>query len=256
MPGSTGPLAFPNDSAGSAPERDVALDPAEFAGALDAELVRALAHLGEISAGAPREDAKVGDLLVAALKDELEAAEIAAIWMAAESDLELKLGLARQVGDEARHFRLLSDRLRQIGIDPDGLDPRGRGYSHTFRYLKGLQTPAERLAANATREALTRMRNARVATLFASRGDEESARLYREVIGPDEAWHLDFARRMLPRYALTVEDQERARLAMARTLQLADDQPEGARAKAGPVEHAAAGRPTTPGSAPAGGSAA
>jgi len=225
-----GPSASPLDPEGSL-SRGAALPPEEFAQAFDAELVRALAHVDHPDLVVTREDTQIRDLLVAGLKDELEASEIAAVWMAAEMDLELKLGLARQVGDEARHYRLLADRLRQLGIEPDGLDPRSRGYSHTFRYLKGLQTAAERLAANAAREGLARLRNALVAGFCAARGDEETARLYRDVIGPDEAWHLDFARRMVGRYALTAEDQERARLAMARTLQLVDDASEGARPK-------------------------
>jgi len=235
MLSSHGPLASPLEPEGSAPTRGVAMDPDEFAAKLDAELVRALAHAGEQALAATPGEASIADLLVAALKEEIEAAEIAAIWMTAESDVALKLGLAKQVGDEARHYRLIADRLRQLGVEPDGIDPKARGYSHTFRFLKGLQTPSERLAAGAAREGITRMRNAILAEHCASRNDEETARLYREVIGPDEAWHLDFVRRMLPRYALTAEDQERARRAMARTLQLADDQSEAARAKVGGV---------------------
>jgi len=227
-----GPPESALDPEGSA-ARGTALPPAEFAEAFNDELVRALAHVGHPDLVATREDTQIQDLLFAGLKDEIEASEIAAVWMVAEVDLELKLGLARQVGDEARHYRLLADRLRQLGVEPGGVDPRARGYSHTFRYLKGLQTAAERLAANAAREGLARLRNALVASFCDARGDGETARLYRDVIGPDEAWHLDFARRMVARYALTAEDQERARHAMVRTLQLVDDLPEGARAKGG-----------------------
>ncbi len=226
-----GPLARPLEPEGSAPTRGVAMDPAEFAAQLDAELVRALAHAGEQALAAGPGEVTTADLLVGALKEELEAAEIAAVWLTAESDVELKLGLARQVGDGARHYRLLADRLRQLGVEPDGLEPRLRGYSHTFRFLRGLQTPAERLGAGAALEGITRVRNAILAEICASRRDDETARLYREVIGPDEAWHLDFVRRMLPRYALTADDQDRARRAVARTLQLANDQAEAARSK-------------------------
>ena len=58
--------------------------------------------------------------------------------------------------------------------------------------------------------------------------------------------HLDFGRRMLPRYALTVGDQEAARRAMARTLQLAEEAIDSARAAKGtpaaPAEPAGNGR--------------
>jgi len=224
---------MPLDPEGSAPGRGAAMPPDEFAAGLEAELVRALAHVVRSDVAAPRDDARVSELLLAALRDELESAEIAAAWMTAETELELKLALARQVGDEARHYRLLADRLRQLGVDPDGVDPRARGYSHAYRYLKGLQTPAERLAANAARGGVARLRHAVAARLFEARGDEETARIYREIIGPDEAWHLEFAKRTIARYALTADDQERARHALARTLQLVDDRPEAVRTRGG-----------------------
>jgi uncharacterized ferritin-like protein (DUF455 family) len=164
----------------------------------------------------------------------MEASEEAAIWMAGEPDLELKLGLARQCGDEAKHFRLIADRLRELGADPLRAGPLTRGPSPMFRYLKTLTTPAERLAAGAfAREGLAMVRNAVFADYCESRGDLESARLYREVIGPDEAFHHEMGRRLLPRYAVTAEDQARARQAAARTLQLAGEIQEIARLKQG-----------------------
>jgi hypothetical protein len=59
------------------------------------------------------------------------------------------------------------------------------------------------------------------------------------VVGPDEVRHLDFCRRELPRYALTFEDQEAARRAVARTLQLAEEAADPSRtAKTAPVQPA------------------
>ncbi|HVP68485.1 MAG TPA: ferritin-like domain-containing protein [Anaeromyxobacteraceae bacterium] len=220
-----GPPAIPLDPEG-APGRGAAAPPDEFAAAFEAELVRALAHLLQPDPPVARDDEPIEELLVAALRDELEAAEVAASWMADETDLDLELGLARQVGDGARHYRLVADRLRQLGIEPDGIDPRARGHSHGYRYLKGLGTAAERLAANAVRGALARLRNALVARACEAHGDGETARLFREIVDADEAWHLDFARRMVARHAVTAEDQERARHALARTLKLAEARPE------------------------------
>src|SRR5262247_942754 len=42
-----------------------------------------------------------------ALKNELEASEIAAVWIPTTPEVEVKLSLARQVGDEAKHYRLI-----------------------------------------------------------------------------------------------------------------------------------------------------
>jgi len=216
------PLASPVDSGGSSHARGVALDPAGFVVEMDREFLRALGRLGEQARAALPPAMPVLEMLSTALRDEIEAAEVAALWMTDEPDLELKLGLALQVGDEASHFRLMADRIRELGGDPAS-DPRTRAHSPAFRYLRGLQTPAERLAAGIVREGVGRLRNALLAEVSEARGDAETARICREIIGPDEARHLDFGRRLLPRYALTVGDQEAARRAIARTLQLAEE---------------------------------
>lgn len=210
------------------------MEPGAFIEDLDRELSRALARIGEAAKAPPAAGLSVADLLAVALRNEMEAAEEAAIWMAGEPDLELKLGLARQCGDEAKHFRLIADRLRELGEDPFRAGPLARGPSPMFRYLKTLATPAERLAAGAfAREGLAVVRNGVFADYCESRGDVETARLYREVIGPDEAFHHELGRRLLPRYAVTAEDQARARRAAARTLQLAEEIQEIARLKQG-----------------------
>jgi hypothetical protein len=215
------PLAMAMDPEGAASPRGVALDPGAFVEELERELLRGLARLGEQSRAAGTDATTIPELLSAALREEIEAAEIAALWLTDEPDLDLRLGLARQVGDEARHFELLGERLRQLGTDPHA-DPRTRAHGPAFRYLKGLQTPAERLAAGLGREAAARLRNGLLAEVADARGDE--------------AAHLDFYRRELPRYALTAEDQDAARRAMARTIQLAEEATDPARiAKAAPA---------------------
>ena len=70
---------------------------------------------------------------------------------------------------------------------------------------------------------MARLRNALLAQVCEARGDIETARLCRDQVGPDEVRHLDFCRKELPRYALTAADQEAARRAVARTIQLAEE---------------------------------
>jgi len=211
------------------------LDPQAFLEEIQRELLRSLARLGEQSRAAIPESATVTDLLSMALRDEIEIAEIAAQWLTDEPDLDLRLGLARQVGDEARHFEMMCDRVRELGSDPTS-DPRTRAHSAIFRYLRGLQTPAERLAAGLAREGVARLRNALLAEVCMARGDDRTAHLCIEGVGADEMRHLDFCRRELLRYALTAEDQEAARRAMARTIQLAEEANDPSRsAKAPPA---------------------
>jgi 1,2-phenylacetyl-CoA epoxidase catalytic subunit len=210
------------------------MDPNAFVEELDQMMAEALARIGEAAKAPPGPNVTIPDLLVVALRNEIEAAEEAALWMTGEPDLNLKLGFARQCGDEAKHYRLVCERLRALGGDPTGIDPPAKGYSPMFRYLRTLESPAERLAAGAfTREGLAKVRNAVFADYCEAKGDLETAKLYREVIGPDEEFHHDFGRRMLLRYALTPEDQKRARRAAARTLQLAEELQEIARLKQG-----------------------
>ncbi|MCL6639790.1 MAG: ferritin-like domain-containing protein, partial [Candidatus Rokubacteria bacterium] len=79
-------------------------------------------------------DLTVVNLLKVALKNELEAIEIAARWLVTTPDVEVKLALARQVGDEAKHYRLIAERLRALGVDLRGFDPLGKGWGPLFGY--------------------------------------------------------------------------------------------------------------------------
>lgn len=232
------------DAEGGTAPRGTAVDPVAFVEELERDLLRGLARFGEQARAGVTEATSLVELLSSSLREEIESAEIAALWLTDEPDLDLRLGLARQVGDEARHFELLGNRLRELGTDPHA-DPRTRAHGPLYRYLKGLQTPAERLAAGLAREATSRLRNGLVAEVARARGDAETARVCGHGVHDDEIVHLDFYRRELPRYALTVADQDAARRALARTVQLAEEAVDPARiAKAAPPP-AAEPAPTT-----------
>jgi hypothetical protein len=204
-----------------------------FVRELESEIERALSRIGELSAeGEPEADLTVPKLLIIALKNELEASEEAALWMVTERDKQVKLALARQCGDEAKHYRLIEERLRAYGIDPDSIehDPP----SPMFDWLSSLETTVERVAAGPfAREALAKVRNRVFAEFCEARGDLETAKLYREVIDPDEHHHHELGRRLLLRFADTEEARGKARAAALRTLQLAEDLQETARMKRG-----------------------
>src|SRR5437867_12556410 len=55
-----------------------------------------------------------------ALKNELEASEIAAVSIPTTSEIEVKLAFARQVGDEAKHYKLIKHQLTKMRIDQAG----------------------------------------------------------------------------------------------------------------------------------------
>jgi len=210
------------------------MEPAAFLAALDAQVQAALAQLGERAVAAePAPEIGVPQLLAAALKKELEASEEAALWMTREDDIEVKLALARQCGDEAKHYRLIEQRLRALGVDPASLRPAD-GPSPMFRFLADLGTTVERVAAGQfTREALAQVHNQVFIDYCEARGDTETARLYRDVIQPDEAHHHALGRSLLARLAVSDEAQDRARRAAARTLEIAGEIQEMARLKKG-----------------------
>src|SRR5215216_1727270 len=207
----------------------------EFVAMLAEENRRALERLGELSrAGEAPDELTVDRLLRVALKNELEASEVAAIWMNTTSELDVKLAFARQVGDEAKHYRLISERLSQMGVDASKIDPREGGYSTLFEYLRALQSTVARVAAaQFTREAIALVRNQCFIEFCEARGDHETAALYRDRIQHDEQHHHELGRMLLARYATTVDEQNIAQQAARRTLELAEEVQEMARLKAG-----------------------
>jgi uncharacterized ferritin-like protein (DUF455 family) len=166
----------------------------------------------------------VVNLLKVALKNEIEATEIAARWLVTTDDLRVKLALARQVGDEARHFRLIADRLQALGFAATTFDPLAKGYGPLFHYLDGLQTTVERVAAGQfTREAIAIVKNRQFIEFCEAAGDGATAALYRDVIEPDERHHHELGRSLLGLLATTPEAQAGATRAARRTLELAEE---------------------------------
>jgi 1,2-phenylacetyl-CoA epoxidase catalytic subunit len=157
-----------------------------------------------------------------ALKNELEASEIAAVWIPTTPELDVKLSLARQVGDEAKHYRLIEEHLEKMGVDLKDFNPGAEGYGPMFQLLSGLKTTIERIgAAQFTRESLALKKNEQFIEFCEAAGDRATASLYRDQIQPDEQWHVHLGRSVLERYATTAESQAQARKAVEAVLDLA-----------------------------------
>jgi 1,2-phenylacetyl-CoA epoxidase catalytic subunit len=180
----------------------------------------------------------VVNLLKVALKNELEATELAARWLVSTGDVTVKLAFARQVGDEAKHYRLIVDRLRALGVDARTFDPLEKGYGPLFKYLDSLTATVERVAAGPfTREAIAVVKNRQFIEFCDRVGDAETATLYRDVIEPDEQYHHQLGRTLLRRLADTPEAQAAASRAARRTLELAEELQQAALVTAG-IHHA------------------
>jgi 1,2-phenylacetyl-CoA epoxidase catalytic subunit len=180
----------------------------------------------------------VTNLLKVALKNEIEATEIAARWLVGTSDVEVKMAFARQAGDEAKHYRMIADRLGELGFDARGFDPLAQGFGPLFNYLDSLETTVERVAAGQfTREAIAVVKNRQFIEFCDRAGDAMTATLYREIIEPDERFHHQLGRSLLLKLATTPEVQETARRAAVRTLTLAEEL-QGAALRTAGIHHA------------------
>ncbi len=198
----------------------------EFVASLSEEMDRLFARLGEIETLEAEADGRVDvvTLLQLALKSELEASELAGFWMPTTPEIDAKMVLALQCGDEMRHYDLISRRLRELGVDLAGFDPLAEGHSPLYQYLRGLRTTVERIAAGPfASEAIAQVRNAQFVAFCRAVGDDETARLYDEVIQPEELHHHLLGRAFLEQHATTPELQEATGAAVRNTLAIADE---------------------------------
>jgi hypothetical protein len=157
-----------------------------------------------------------------ALKNELEASELAALWIPSTPEVDVKLALARQAGDEAKHYRIIEQHLEGRGVDLSAFDPTAGGYGPMFSLLAAFPTTIERVAgAQFTRESLALKKNEQFIEFCMAVGDRETAEMYRDQIQRDEQWHVTLGRSVLEKYAVSAELQSRARRAVEAVLNLA-----------------------------------
>ena len=202
------------------------MDGKGYVSGLVAEMSTLFSRLGERETLEAESEGQVEvvTLLRLALASELEASELAAQWMPTTPEIDVKLLLAEQCGDEMKHYALICHRLEELGEPPEAGDAPAEGYSPLYHYLRGLRSTVERVAAGPfAREAIAEVRNDQFVRFCEAVGDEATARLYRETIGPEEVKHHQHARELLERLCTTPEAQELAGSAVRTTLAIADE---------------------------------
>ncbi len=203
------------------------MDAKTFVTQLLTEMDDLFSRLGEtetLEAEAGGKKVDVVNLLKLALKSEIEASELAGFWMTSTPEVEAKMILALQCGDEMKHYGMICDRLAEIGEDTSSFDPLAEGHSPLYQYLRGLRTTVERIAAGPfASEAIAKVRNAQFVSFCRSVGDDGTADLYDQTIQPEEAHHHELGRRYLEKHATTPEIQELASAAVRNTLAIADE---------------------------------
>ncbi len=159
-------------------------------------------------------------LLQIALANEISVSELAAVWIPSTPEVEVKIAFARQAGDEANHFQLVADRLTALGFDLAAFQlPADNAL---FTYLKALPSSIERIAAGLfTLESIAYGVNESFMAYCAARGDDETVRIYREYIQPDEQAHQRLGQALLAKYAVTPDQRAVARATVGKVLELA-----------------------------------
>jgi hypothetical protein len=177
-----------------------------------------LAKLDQQDGGSASAD--IRQLLQIALANEISISEIAAAWMPSTREIDVKLALAQQTGDEAQHFTLVERRLNAMGISTASfVPPQG---NPLFEYLRSLESTIERVAAGQfTLESIAYQVNEKFMNYCEAAAEHETAKLYQTRIQPDEVHHYHLGKTLLEKYAVTPELQEKAARAAAKTLEIA-----------------------------------
>lgn len=197
-----------------------------FTAALVAEMDALFAQLGEHETLEAESGGRVEvlTLLELALASELEASELAGMWLPTTPEIDAKALLAMQCGDEMKHYQLIVARLAELGRDVSDLEPLASGYSPLYQYLLTLSSTVERVAAGPfAREAIARVRNEQFIQFCRQVGDEKTAALYENIIQPEEVRHHETGRAVLDRLCSTPELQARAREVTFAALAIADE---------------------------------
>ncbi len=171
-----------------------------------------------------RGQVEVVTLLKLALQSELEASDVAAYWLPTTPEIDAKTMLAEQCADEIRHYNLIAERLAELGEDVSELDPVGEGYTPLYQYLRGLRTTVERIAAGPFAcEAVAEVRNQQFIDFCHSAGDAKTAKLYEDIVHPEEIHHHRRGREILEKYATTPEAQALITAAVHSSLAIAEE---------------------------------
>ena len=190
---------------------DGALDPKAFYDGLVAELAAARAELpdDEASFGShkPLETAELVEWLKFQAWYELQAAHFIGAWLADTPETEVFCALARQVHDEARHFKIVMSQLEALGESLEGWEPEPEWVAWVAEFYPAGNDTLERVAAhNITGE------------LGAAQGMEDLIPRVPESVGralgkilPDERFHIALGRTTVLRYATTADAQRRVR---------------------------------------------
>ncbi len=160
-------------------------------------------------------------MLMSALKNEWETSLLTSHWVIDESNADLRIGLARLIGDEAKHFSLIEKRLVDLGgkKNVDELNKR----SPLFQYLLQQKTTFDRVITGPyARESLAVARNKIFLEYCEKIKDQETITIY-ETIQADEIHHHQLGRNFLSEMVRSESDFLHAQNKISEILSVVDE---------------------------------
>ncbi|MEJ0068069.1 MAG: ferritin-like domain-containing protein [Pseudomonadota bacterium] len=147
---------------------------------------------------------------------ELEATGFIGSWLDDVKEPEAFQGLARQVADEARHYRLFLRHLESFGGSLAGWVPEPEWVAWVSEFYRAGNDTLERVSAHNITGELGAMQA--FETLL-PRVPDATKRLLRKVM-PDERFHVALGRTVVQRYATSADAQARVRRRVLRAFEL------------------------------------
>ena len=190
-------------------EDDLPLEPAEFAGRLTEDVDRFMEDHGLDQSRFEEElsDAQMRNGLYTRVHGELVTGDIARRMAEQVDDDDLFVQLAKQAEDEVKHARLLGQRLKALGGHPAECFDRANDLSKAFwEAIEGRGVVETTAMLQAGAERMARFRHPNEQRFY----DDETAKVYEDVIIPDEMFHAQVGVNVLRTYCTDEETQRTA----------------------------------------------
>lgn len=122
-------------------------------------------------------------------------------------DPDIYIQLLKQIEDEARHARLLAQRLRDLGGDPSKTNEHVKDQAlEMWSHLEGLDVVERTVLFQCGGERGVATRHENESAFY----DDETQRVYEDVIIPDEKFHTQVGVNIVRRYCTDGDSQRRA----------------------------------------------
>lgn len=191
---------------------DLPLDADEFADRLVREIDQYIDEhgLAESRLSEQRTDAEMRSGLYTRIYNEIAVLDLARDMLddlSGTDDPQVFVHVLKQIEDEAKHARMLSQRLWQLGGEPQESFDRASAETEEFwELLSGFDAVETNVMLQAGVERMAQYRHPKELEFY----DDETAEVYEKVIVPEEQFHAKIGERLLQSLCTDEESQRRA----------------------------------------------